>query len=76
MDCYHPIVDNTLADMHAREITRKTTNPDGPYQSPMRNAEARLTLAVVAAHNGDLEQALLYGRDVLVVDGIPNPRSS
>ena len=60
MDCYRPVGDNTLADMHAREMTRKPTNLDGPYQSPMWNAEARLALAVVAAHNGDLDQALLY----------------
>ena len=49
MDCYRLIGDDKLAEMHAREIIRKTTNPDGTSDSPMRNAEARLTLGVVAA---------------------------
>ncbi len=31
----------------------------------MRNAEARVTLAVVAAREGDLDQALAYGHRAL-----------
>ncbi len=65
MDCYRLIQDDNLAGMHAREILRKTTNADGSYNSPMRNAEARLTLGVVAARRGELEQALNLGRDAL-----------
>lgn len=34
----------------------------------MRNAEARLTLGVVAARAGDLEQAISYGRQALQGD--------
>src|ERR671917_1675997 len=61
MDCYRLIGDDTLAEMHAREIIRKTTNPDGTLNSPMRNAEAVLTLAVVAARRGDMTEALGLG---------------
>lgn len=65
MDCYRLIGDDSLAEMHAREIVRKTTNADGTSNSPMRKAEAELTLGVVAARHGDLEQALTRGRDAL-----------
>ena len=73
MDCYRLIGDDKLAEMHAREIVRKTTNADGTSNSPMRNAEARLTLGVVAARNGELEQALSLGREALAVDRRSQP---
>jgi hypothetical protein len=44
MDCYRLIGDDNLAEMHAREIIHKTTNADRSLNSPMRNAEAQLTL--------------------------------
>jgi hypothetical protein len=34
MDCYL-IGDDTLAEMHARELLRKTTNPDGSSGLPI-----------------------------------------
>jgi tetratricopeptide (TPR) repeat protein len=73
MDCYRLIGDNNLAEMHARELIRKTTNPDGTANSPMRNAEAQLTLGVVAARQGDLEQALTYGAKALAADRRSRP---
>ena len=39
----------------------------------MRNAEARLTLGVVAARQGELEQALSLGREALAVDRRSQP---
>jgi transcriptional regulator with XRE-family HTH domain len=68
MDCYRLIGDDNLAEMHAREILRKTTNPDGTSRSPMRNAEARLTLGVVAARRGELELALSHGTEALAIN--------
>jgi transcriptional regulator with XRE-family HTH domain len=68
MDCYRLIGDDNLAEMHAREILRKTTGADGTPTSPMRNAEARLTLGVVAARRGDLTTALQLGTDALNID--------
>lgn len=73
MDCYRLIGDDSLAEMHAREIIRKTTNLDGSSSSPMRNAEARLTLGVVAARRGDLEEALSLGREAFAVDRRSQP---
>ena len=40
---------------------------DGSLNSPMRNAEAQLTLGVVDAKRGDVEQALTLGRDALSI---------
>jgi tetratricopeptide (TPR) repeat protein len=68
MDCYRLIGDDNLAEMHAREILRKTTNPGGTSRSPMRNAEARLTLGVVAARRGELELALSHGTEALAIN--------
>jgi hypothetical protein len=73
MDCYRLIGDDKLADMHAREIIRKTTNADGTSTSPMRSAEARLTLGVVAARTGDLTQAVSHGRTALAIDRRSQP---
>jgi hypothetical protein len=67
MDCYRLIGDDNLAEMHARETVRKTTAADGSSRSPMRRAEAELTLGVVAARRGELEQALAHGRQALAI---------
>jgi hypothetical protein len=68
MDCYRRAGEDELAQVHAREIITKSTRPDGSEHSPMRAAEARLTLGVVAARQGDLEQALVIGPDALAGD--------
>jgi len=68
MDCYRLIGDNTLAEMHAREVIRKNQNPDGTSSAPMRSGEAQLTLGVVAARNGDLDGAIEYGSSALAID--------
>jgi tetratricopeptide (TPR) repeat protein len=73
MDCYRLIGDDKLAEMHATEIIRKTMNPDGTSQSPMRTAEARLTLAVVAARNGELDRALTIADEALSIDRRSRP---
>ncbi|MGH4026461.1 MAG: XRE family transcriptional regulator [Pseudonocardiaceae bacterium] len=65
MDCYRLIGDDKLAEMHAQETIRKTTTPDGSEISPMRRAEAEITLGVIAARRGALEEALRYGYKAL-----------
>jgi tetratricopeptide (TPR) repeat protein len=69
MDCYRVLgrnntasTDNQLATAYAREILRTGTDSTGFELSPMRNAEARITLGVISARQGDLEQALDHGR--------------
>jgi tetratricopeptide (TPR) repeat protein len=68
MDCYRIAGEDRLAEMYAREVLRSSTSPDGTEQKPMRNAEARITLGVVAARSGDVEEAVSYGRQALAGD--------
>jgi tetratricopeptide (TPR) repeat protein/transcriptional regulator with XRE-family HTH domain len=67
MDCYRLIGDDNLAEMLAREIIKKSTAFDGTNASPMRTAEAELTLGVIAARNGAVEEALAYGRNAVSI---------
>jgi tetratricopeptide (TPR) repeat protein len=68
MDCYRLLGENGLAQMYADEVIRSSTDFDGTERKPMRNAQARLTLGVVAARNGDLDAALSLGRAALAAD--------
>jgi tetratricopeptide (TPR) repeat protein len=68
MDCYKLSGQNDLARAYAQEVIRAGTAADGREIQPMRNAEARATLAVVAARDGDLAEALAYGEQALAGD--------
>ncbi|WP_432010598.1 helix-turn-helix domain-containing protein [Streptomyces cucumeris] len=58
MDAYRLLGDDERAAVHAEEVVRLGTAPDGTEVSPMRVAEARLTLGVAAARSGELEEAV------------------
>jgi len=62
MDCYRHLAEDQMAQMLANEVIRASTNFDGTERAPMRLAEARITLGVVAARQGDLEQAIHYSK--------------
>ncbi|WP_256106089.1 XRE family transcriptional regulator [Streptomyces sp. ODS05-4] len=62
MDCYRLVGEDRIARTLAEEVLRTGTDFDGSERAPMRNAEARVTLGVTAAREGDLEQALTMGR--------------
>ena len=49
MDAYRLVGDDELAKRHAQEVIHSGISPDGIELPPMRVAEARLTLGVVAA---------------------------
>ncbi|MEO3852477.1 XRE family transcriptional regulator [Streptomyces sp. B8F3] len=68
MDCYRLVGEDKLARTLAEEVLRAGTDFDGHERSPMRNAEARVTLGVTAAREGDLEQALVMGERALEGD--------
>ncbi|MEU4463560.1 hypothetical protein AB0G20_07585 [Streptomyces sp. NPDC024017] len=68
MDCYRLVGEDKLARTLAEEVLRVGTDFDGTDRSPMRNAEACVTLGVTAAREGDLEQALIMGVRVLEGD--------
>ncbi|MEV4453161.1 XRE family transcriptional regulator [Streptomyces mirabilis] len=68
MDCYRLVGEDKLARTLAEEVLRAGTDFDGRERSPMRNAEARVTLGVTAAREGDLEEALIMGARALEGD--------
>lgn len=68
MDCYRLVGEDKLARTLANEVLRAGTDFDGTERSPMRNAEARVTLGAAAAREGDLEQALIHGERALQGD--------
>ncbi|WP_256725863.1 hypothetical protein [Streptomyces sp. IMTB 2501] len=55
-------------DTHARSMIRISTGLDGTEISPMRAAEARLTLGVAAARMGEIEEAIGMGTRALEAD--------
>jgi hypothetical protein len=61
MDTYRIVGEDTLAERNAREVIRRSTNADGFVSSPMRKTEAELTLAVIAARRGDIDEASTLG---------------
>ncbi|MFD4481543.1 XRE family transcriptional regulator [Streptomyces sp. NPDC058471] len=65
MDCYRRVAEDGLASQIAGEVIRSSTDFDGTEKAPMRISEARVTLAVAAARDGDLETALSYGQQAL-----------
>lgn len=68
MDCYRLVREDRMARSLAEEVLRAGTDFDGSERLPMRNAEARVTLGVTAARDGDLEQALIHGERALQGD--------
>jgi hypothetical protein len=61
MDTYRIVGDDSLAERNALEVISRSTNPDGVVTSPMRKTEAELTLAVIAARRGDIDEASSLG---------------
>jgi hypothetical protein len=62
MDCYRMLAEDKMAKMLAEEVIHASTDFDGTERAPMRLAEARITLGVVAAREGDLDQAVHQGK--------------
>jgi hypothetical protein len=65
MDTYRIVGEDELARRNADEVLRRSTTPDGVVIAPMRKAEAELTLAVIAARQGDVEEASALGAQAL-----------
>jgi len=65
MDCYRHLAEDRMAETLASEVIRASTDFDGTIRAPMRQAEARITLGVVAARQGDLEAAINQGERAL-----------
>jgi len=65
MDCYRLLAEDKMAENLADEVIRASTDFDGTERALMRLAEARITLGVVAARQGDVEQAVHHGKQAL-----------
>jgi hypothetical protein len=65
MDCYRMLAEEKMAENLADEVIRASTDFDGTERAPMRLAEARITLGVVAARQGDIEEAVHHGKEAL-----------
>jgi hypothetical protein len=65
MDCYRMLAEDRMAENLADEVIRASTDFDGTERAPMRLAEARITLGVVAARQGDLDEAVHHGKQAL-----------
>jgi tetratricopeptide (TPR) repeat protein len=65
MDCYRHLAEDKMASTLAEEIIRTSTDFDGTEHAPMRAAEARITLGVVAARQGDIDEAVRQGERAL-----------
>jgi hypothetical protein len=61
MDCYRTLADNKMAENLADTVIQASLDSDGKERAPMRLAEARITLGVVRAREGDLEGAVSQG---------------
>ncbi|MCD5317160.1 tetratricopeptide repeat protein [Kineosporia babensis] len=66
MDCYRILGEDPIAESLAHEVIRAGTDFDGTERSPMRIAEARITLGVAAARQGDLDSAVAHGQHALL----------
>ncbi len=65
MDAYRMAGKDDLAEEYANLVLANSIGPDGVEYAPMRVAEARLTLGVVAARSDNLEQATALGLNAL-----------
>jgi hypothetical protein len=65
MDCYRHLAEDNVAETLASEVIRSSSDFDGTERAPMRSAEAQITLGVVAARQGHLEQAVHCGEPAL-----------
>ncbi|WP_317495786.1 XRE family transcriptional regulator [Haloechinothrix sp. LS1_15] len=65
MDCYRHIGHDRLARTLADHVLRTSTDFDGHERKPMRVAEAWITHGVAAAREGELNEAVSYGRRAL-----------
>jgi tetratricopeptide (TPR) repeat protein len=65
MDCYRHLAEDRMASTLATEVIQAGTDFDGTERAPMRLAEARITLGVAAARDGDLEGAIHHGQQAL-----------
>lgn len=73
MDCYRLIGDDNLAENACASNNKEVDRCRRHDISPIRKAEAELTLGVVAARHGTVDDALGYGHKALSIDRRSQP---
>ncbi|OXM62580.1 MULTISPECIES: helix-turn-helix domain-containing protein [Amycolatopsis] len=68
MDCYRHTGEDKLARELSDEVIRVSTGFNNHERWPMRVAEAQVTLGVIAARQGDVEEAVERGRRAITGD--------
>lgn len=68
MDCYRYVGENRLAREFSHEAIRVSSGYSGQERWPMRTASAQITLGVVAAREGDLDEAVTRGQQALSIN--------
>lgn len=68
MDCYRHIGENKRARELSNEVVRTGVGFDNQERWPMRLVEARITLGVVAAREGELDEAVTHGQRAIAGD--------
>lgn len=66
--CYVWLGDNDRAEEHAREVITQHVRPDGSTNAPMRVAQSRINLGIVAARRGNLDEAVSYGNSAFAYE--------
>jgi transcriptional regulator with XRE-family HTH domain len=66
--CYVWLGDDDRAEEHACEVITQHVRPDGSTNAPMRVAQSRINLGIVAARRGDLGQAVSYGHSAFAYE--------
>lgn len=66
--CYVWLGDDDRAEEHALEVIAQHVRPDGSTNAPMRVAQSRINLGIVAARRGDLDQAVAYGHSAFAYE--------
>lgn len=59
--CYTTLGDDDRGEEHANEVIAQHVRRDGTSNAPMRTAQTRMDLGIIAARRGDLDQAVAYG---------------
>ena len=65
MDCYRHLAEDRMAETLADEVIQNATGFGGTERASMRPAEAQVTPGVVAARQGNTEQAIHHGEQAL-----------
>jgi hypothetical protein len=76
MDCYRHLVEDRMAETLANEVIQASTDFDGTERAPMRLAEARITMGVVAARQGTFNKRSTTERTLSALRGSPCRRCS